>query len=188
MPRSFLVKKHINSAKKPNYSELESPAGKVSFDVFLFLEIKQQCSFSKKFKKLCFPQADAFHVFCCFFLTLQKLVSFQTHWTTCFEICAFHWSHDSLITLAVFFFFQCSSHRTSTRLFPCQSSPSQRSWARRRTAPSQCGLPATCRYLRSPVTSLPSLDTPHRSPTPPLKTTAAPRARGAMKTSRCCPS
>ncbi|XP_017281438.1 zinc finger protein SNAI2 [Kryptolebias marmoratus] len=25
MPRSFLVKKHINSAKKPNYSELESP-------------------------------------------------------------------------------------------------------------------------------------------------------------------
>ena len=28
MPRSFLVKKHINSAKKPNYSELESPAGK----------------------------------------------------------------------------------------------------------------------------------------------------------------
>lgn len=27
MPRSFLVKKHINSAKKPNYSELESPTG-----------------------------------------------------------------------------------------------------------------------------------------------------------------
>uniref|UniRef100_A0AAY4B696 Zinc finger protein SNAI2 n=1 Tax=Denticeps clupeoides TaxID=299321 RepID=A0AAY4B696_9TELE len=26
MPRSFLVKKHFNSAKKPNYSELESPA------------------------------------------------------------------------------------------------------------------------------------------------------------------
>ncbi|XP_037132086.1 zinc finger protein SNAI2 [Syngnathus acus] len=25
MPRSFLVKKHINSVKKPNYSELESP-------------------------------------------------------------------------------------------------------------------------------------------------------------------
>ncbi|XP_022060174.1 zinc finger protein SNAI2 [Acanthochromis polyacanthus] len=25
MPRSFLVKKHINSTKKPNYSELESP-------------------------------------------------------------------------------------------------------------------------------------------------------------------
>lgn len=72
---------------------------------FLFLEIKQQCSLSKKFKKLCFPQADAFHVlFFLFFLTLQKLVSFQTHWTTCFEICAFHWSHDSLITLAVFFF------------------------------------------------------------------------------------
>lgn len=112
MPRSFLVKKHINSAKKPNYSELESPAGKVSFDVFLFLEIKQQCSLSKKFKKLCFPQADAFHVlFFLFFLTLQKLVSFQTHWTTCFEICAFHWSHDSLITLAVFFF--SSVHHTA---------------------------------------------------------------------------
>ncbi|CAN9503527.1 unnamed protein product [Ophioblennius macclurei] len=30
MPRSFLVKKHINSAKKPNYSELESPAVFVS--------------------------------------------------------------------------------------------------------------------------------------------------------------
>lgn len=29
MPRSFLVKKHINSAKKPNYSELESPTGKL---------------------------------------------------------------------------------------------------------------------------------------------------------------
>lgn len=29
MPRSFLVKKHINSAKKPNYSELESPTGKI---------------------------------------------------------------------------------------------------------------------------------------------------------------
>lgn len=29
MPRSFLVKKHINSTKKPNYSELESPTGKV---------------------------------------------------------------------------------------------------------------------------------------------------------------
>lgn len=26
MPRSFLVKKHTNSAKKPNYSELDSPA------------------------------------------------------------------------------------------------------------------------------------------------------------------
>ncbi|KAJ8395936.1 hypothetical protein AAFF_G00026440 [Aldrovandia affinis] len=25
MPRSFLVKKHFNSAKKPNYSELDSP-------------------------------------------------------------------------------------------------------------------------------------------------------------------
>ncbi|XP_016314185.1 zinc finger protein SNAI2-like [Sinocyclocheilus anshuiensis] len=25
MPRSFLVKKHFNAAKKPNYSELESP-------------------------------------------------------------------------------------------------------------------------------------------------------------------
>ncbi|KAK6310819.1 hypothetical protein J4Q44_G00188740 [Coregonus suidteri] len=25
MPRSFLVKKHFNSSKKPNYSELESP-------------------------------------------------------------------------------------------------------------------------------------------------------------------
>ena len=30
MPRSFLVKKHTNFAKKPNYSELESPTGKVS--------------------------------------------------------------------------------------------------------------------------------------------------------------
>lgn len=29
MPRSFLVKKHINTAKKPNYSELESPTGKL---------------------------------------------------------------------------------------------------------------------------------------------------------------
>ena len=29
MPRSFLVKKHTNFAKKPNYSELESPTGKV---------------------------------------------------------------------------------------------------------------------------------------------------------------
>lgn len=156
---------------------------------FLFLEIKQQCSLSKKFKKLCFPQADAFHDFF-FFLTLQKLVSFQTHWTTWFEICVFHWSHDSQTSHnpCCLVLFQCSSHRTSTRLFPCQSFPSRRSWARRRTAPSQCGLPATCRYLRSPVTSLPSLDTPHRSLTPPLKTTAAPRARGAMKTSRCCPS
>uniref|UniRef100_A0A3Q3WUF2 Zinc finger protein SNAI2 n=1 Tax=Mola mola TaxID=94237 RepID=A0A3Q3WUF2_MOLML len=41
MPRSFLVKKHINSAKKPNYSELESPTGKVfkverTFTNFLF--------------------------------------------------------------------------------------------------------------------------------------------------------
>jgi len=27
MPRSFLVKKHFNAAKKPNYSELESPTG-----------------------------------------------------------------------------------------------------------------------------------------------------------------
>lgn len=185
MPRSFLVKKHINSAKKPNYSELESPAGKVSFDVFLFLEIKQQCSLSKKFKKLCFPQADAFHV--CFLNFAE--VSFVSNsldyllWNLCFSLKSWQ-SHNP----CCLFFFQCSSHRTSTRLFPCQSSPSQRSWARRRTAPSQCGLPATCRYLRSPVTSLPSLDTPHRSPTPPLKTTAAPRARGAMKTSRCCPS
>lgn len=78
MPRSFLVKKHINSAKKPNYSELESPAGKVSFDVFLFLEIKQQCSLSKKFKKLCFPQADAFHVFLGFFFNFAE-VSFVSN-------------------------------------------------------------------------------------------------------------
>lgn len=75
MPRSFLVKKHINSAKKPNYSELESPAGKVSFDVFLFLEIKQQCSLSKNFKKLCFPQADAFHVFLFFNFAEVSFVS-----------------------------------------------------------------------------------------------------------------
>lgn len=27
MPRSFLVKKHFNAAKKPNYSELEGPTG-----------------------------------------------------------------------------------------------------------------------------------------------------------------
>lgn len=47
MPRSFLVKKHINSAKKPNYSELESPTGKV------FWIIKDLSNFAK-FNKLCF--------------------------------------------------------------------------------------------------------------------------------------
>lgn len=93
----------------------------------------------------------------------------------------------SLISFCVFYF-QCSSRRTSTRAYPCLSSPSRRSWARQRTVPSECGLPATCRCLRSPVTSPPSLDIPHRSPTPPPKTTAARKARGAMKTSRCCPS
>lgn len=72
--------------------------------------------------------------------------------------------------------------------FPCPSSLSRRSWARQRTAPSRCGLPAACRCHRSPVTSLPSPDTPHRSPTHHPKTTAAPKARGVMKTSRCFPS
>lgn len=90
--------------------------------------------------------------------------------------------------LFYFLYFQCSSRRTSTGVFPCLSSPSRRSWARQRTAPSQCGLPATCRCLRSLVTFPPSLDTPHRSPTHPLKTIAALKARGVMKTSRCCPS
>lgn len=87
-----------------------------------------------------------------------------------------------------FLYLQCSSRRISTRAFPCLSSRSRRSWARLRTAPSPCGLPAACRCLRSPVTSPPSLDTPRRSPTPPPKTTAAPKARGVMKMSRCCPS
>lgn len=43
---------------------------------FLFLEIKQQCSLSKKFKKLCFPQADAFHDF--FFFNFAE-VSFVSN-------------------------------------------------------------------------------------------------------------
>lgn len=98
------------------------------------------------------------------------------------------WSFISPFFSPLFFYFQCSSRRTSTGPFLCPSSRSRRSWARRRTAPSQYGLPATCRCLRSPATSPPSLDTPHRSPTPPLKTTAALRARGVMRTSRCCPS
>lgn len=28
MPRSFLVKKHFNASKKPNYSELDTHTGK----------------------------------------------------------------------------------------------------------------------------------------------------------------
>lgn len=55
MPRSFLVKKHTNSAKKPNYSELESPTGKVwpklsqkfffcaTFCLHVFLLIQATC-------------------------------------------------------------------------------------------------------------------------------------------------
>lgn len=87
-----------------------------------------------------------------------------------------------------FLYFQCSSRRTSTKASLCLSSPSRRSWVRQRTAPSQSGLPAACRSLRSPVTSPRSLDTPRPSLTHPPKTTAAPKARGAMKTSRCCQS
>lgn len=44
MPRSFLVKKHINSAKKPNYSELESPTGKL-FKLFFKLSAPTGGSF-----------------------------------------------------------------------------------------------------------------------------------------------
>ena len=33
MPRSFLVKKHFNASKKPNYSELDTPPGKGRPDV-----------------------------------------------------------------------------------------------------------------------------------------------------------
>lgn len=96
--------------------------------------------------------------------------------------------HVIIHFILLFLCFQCSSRRTSTGAFPCPSSPSRRSWARQRTAPSRCGLPAACRCHRSPVTSPPSPDTPRRSPTPPPKTTAALKARGVMKTSRCCPS
>ena len=155
MPRSFLVKKHTNSAKKPNYSELESPTGKV-------------------WPKL----SQKFFFFATFCLLLFLLSAHPGNM----------WSFISPFFSPLFFYFQCSSRRTSTGPFLCPSSRSRRSWARRRTAPSQCGLPATCRCLRSPATSPPSLDTPHRSPTPPLKTTAALRARGVMRTSRCCPS
>lgn len=146
MPRSFLVKKHINSAKKPNYSELESPTGK-----FFFLR---------------FP------------LNLQVVLNHVDQ----------HYSSDDSLPQITFHIFQSSSRRTSTRASPCPSFPSRRSWARQPTAPSQCGLPVACRCPPSPVTSPPSLDTRPPSPTPPPKTTAARRAREAMKTSRCCPS
>lgn len=97
-------------------------------------------------------------------------------------------THVIIHFILLFFCFQCSSRRTSTGASPCPSFPNRRSWARQRTAPSRCGLPAACRCHRSPVTSPPSPVTPHRSPTPLPKTTAALRARGVMRTSRCCPS
>lgn len=41
MPRSFLVKKHFSSTKKPNYSELEGPTGKhLQMLVFITLFLK----------------------------------------------------------------------------------------------------------------------------------------------------
>lgn len=173
MPRSFLVKKHINSAKKPNYSELESPTGKV-------FKVKD---LSDNFFKLAFLSRSRV---CYFFNFLfWNLLAYTLKSVLLTRAMTGNMrSFTSFCSL----YFQCSSRRTSTGASPCLSSPSRRSWARQRTAPSQCGLPATCRCLRSPVTSPPSLDTPHRSPTPPLKTTAALKARGVMKTSRCCPN
>lgn len=57
MPRSFLVKKHTNSAKKPNYSELESPTGKV-------FKVKDLSDFTEFYKFL----------ICSRVFTLQKLL------------------------------------------------------------------------------------------------------------------
>ncbi len=77
MPRSFLVKKHINSAKKPNYSELESPTGKV-------FKVKD---LSDNFFKLVFLS-------CCRVFTLWTFFLFwNLLWN--FEICAPLSSDDS---------------------------------------------------------------------------------------------
>lgn len=70
MPRSFLVKKHFNSAKKPNYSELDCPAGKQNPAELqhrlseLLLELLSQSSTSSLKHTHTHARARASHVIC----------------------------------------------------------------------------------------------------------------------------
>lgn len=66
MPRSFLVKKHINSAKKPNYSELDSPTGKVIPHLSRNVKFKKLSNAQSQFalnrwstSKICVPHSSA---------------------------------------------------------------------------------------------------------------------------------